>query len=209
LDYLAGEIPEAVRQTKDGVTRVATIVTALKSFAHRDTPEHQPADINRALTDTLTVARAELRAVGAVRTELTPLPPVVCSIGDLNQVFLNLLINAADAIADDPDRGKPHEIAVCSGVDGDDVVVRISDTGVGIPDSLLDRIFEPFFTTKAVGRGSGQGLALARTIVVDGHHGDIQVDSTPGRGTTFTVRIPLISRRPTADADQAVTGSHS
>lgn len=210
LDYLATEITEAVRQTKDGVGRVATIVNAMKSFAHRDTPTHQPADINRALTDTLTVARGELRDVATVRTELAPLPEVTCAIGDLNQVFLNLLINAADAIVDRATHDTPGEIVVRSRADDDTVVIEVGDTGVGIPEHLLDRIFEPFFTTKAVGRGSGQGLALARTIVVDGHGGSIEVHSTPGHGSTFTLRIPVAGRRsttPTTTADVATTGS--
>jgi PAS domain S-box-containing protein len=194
LEYLAAEIPEAVRQTRDGVHRVATIVQALKSFAHPDTRGQVPADINKALTDTLTVARSELRAIGCVDTDLGQLPPVTCSVGDLNQVFLNLLINAADAVAENQGPGIPGRITVRSRRNGDSVVIEISDTGPGIPDELRDRVFEPFFTTKPVGQGTGQGLALARNIIVDRHGGTIGYTSIPGQGTTFTVTLPVAGR---------------
>jgi PAS domain S-box-containing protein len=191
LEYLAAEIPEAVRQTRDGVHRVATIVQALKSFAHPETHGQVPADINRALTDTLTIARSELRAIGRVDTDLGQLPPVTCSVGDLNQVFLNLLINAADAVAETQAPEIPGRITVRSRRNRDSVVIEISDTGPGIPDELRDKVFEPFFTTKPVGQGTGQGLALARNIIVDRHGGTIGYTSIPGQGTTFTVTLPV------------------
>lgn len=188
IDYLTEEIPEAARQTRDGVRRVATIVQALKRFAHPATSVHQPADLNRALVDTLAVARNELKQVAEVRTELADLPPVVCSIGDLNQVFLNVLINAAHAVADVPGE---RIITVRSAVTGTDVVIEIADTGPGIPEELREKVFEPFFTTKPVGMGTGQGLALARAVVVDGHGGAIDFVSEPGVGTTFTIQLPV------------------
>jgi PAS domain S-box-containing protein len=191
LDYLAGEIPEAVRQTRDGVQRVATIVQALKSFAHPGTPGQLPADLNKALADTLAVARSELRHVGRIDTDFGQLPPVTCSVGDLNQVFLNLLINAADAVAETQGPGAPGQITVRSRPAGDFVMVEISDTGPGIPDELRDKVYEPFFTTKPVGRGTGQGLALARNIIVDRHGGTINFTSIPGQGTTFTITLPV------------------
>jgi PAS domain S-box-containing protein len=188
IAYLHEEIPEAVRQTRDGVRRVATIVQALKRFAHPATSVHQPADLNRALADTIAVARNELKQVAEVRTELADLPPVVCSVGDLNQVFLNVLINAAHAVAEVPDR---QVITVRSRLSGDDVLIEISDSGPGIPEGLREKVFEPFFTTKAVGMGTGQGLALARAVVVDGHGGSIDFVSVPGAGTTFTIQLPV------------------
>jgi PAS domain S-box-containing protein len=174
-DYLSQEIPEAVRQTIDGVHRVATIVQALKSFAHPSTPVHLPADLNQSLTDTLTIARNELVNIAEIRTNLGVLPPVMCSIGDLNQVFLNLLLNAADALS----HTEPAIITVSSRAEGDEVVIEISDNGMAIPQELQEKIFEPFFTTKAVGQGTGQGLALARTLVVDRHGGTIDCTSHP------------------------------
>jgi len=196
LDYLAAEIPEAVRQTRDGVARVATIVQALKSFAHPAAPGQQPADLNRALTDTLTVARSELRRVDRIVTDLDELPPVICSAGDLNQVLLNLLINAADATAETQTPDAPGQITVRSRHAGDQVVIEISDTGPGIPDELRDRIYEPFFTTKPVGRGTGQGLALARNVIVERHGGTLGYTSVPGQGTTFTITLPVRGRGP-------------
>ena len=185
IDYLADEMPEAVRQTTDGVRRIATIVQALKSFAHPSTPVHVPADLNQAITDTLTVARSQLANVAGLRIELGELPPVLCSVGDLNQVFLNLLINAADAVAD----VREPVITVSSRSERDEVVIEFSDNGCGIPEDHQAKIFEPFFTTKPVGKGTGQGLALARALVVDRHGGTITCTSTPGEGTTFTVRL--------------------
>ena len=196
LDYLAGEIPDAVRQTRDGVARVATIVQALKSFAHPDAPGQLPADLNQALTDTLTVARSELRRVDRVVTDLGELPLVTCSAGDLNQVLLNLLINAADATADTQTPDAPGQVTVRSRHAGDQVVIEISDTGPGIPDELRDRIYEPFFTTKPVGRGTGQGLALARNVIVERHGGTLGYASIPGQGTTFTITLPVSGRGP-------------
>lgn len=194
LEYLAQEIPQAVRQTRDGVARVATIVQALKSFAHPAAPGQQPADLNRALTDTLTVARSELRRVDRIVTDLGDLPPVTCSAGDLNQVLLNLLINAADAAAETQTPDSPGQITVRSRHEGDQVVIEISDTGPGIPDELRDRIYEPFFTTKPVGRGTGQGLALARNVIVERHAGTLGYTSIPGQGTTFTITVPVSGR---------------
>jgi PAS domain S-box-containing protein len=187
IDYLSQEIPEAVRQTIDGVHRVATIVQALKSFAHPSTPNHLPANLNRSLTDTLTVARNELAHITEIHTALGDLPPVTCSVGDLNQVFLNLLLNAADAVTDTP----RSSISITSRTDDNDVVIEISDNGTGIPPELQEKIFEPFFTTKPVGKGTGQGLALARAIIVDRHHGTIDCTSTPDTGATFTIRLPI------------------
>jgi PAS domain S-box-containing protein len=194
LDYLAQEIPDAVRQTRDGVSRVATIVRALKSFAHPAAPGEQPADLNQALTDTLTVARSELRRVDRIVTDLGELPPVTCSAGDLNQVLLNLLINAADAAAETQTSDAPGQITVRSRHAGDQVVIEVSDTGPGIPDELRDNIYEPFFTTKPVGRGTGQGLALARNVIVERHGGTLGYTSIPGQGTTFIIKLPVSGR---------------
>ena len=189
LGWLVREIPKAIDGTREGIHRVAELVRALKEFAHPDAKEKTLVDLNRALSGTITVARNELKYVADVTVELGPLPLVLCHGGSLNQVFLNLLVNAAHAITDAkrPGRGT---IKVTSRLDREAVVVAITDSGIGIPDAIRHRIFEPFFTTKEVGRGTGQGLALARAIV-DKHDGTIGFDSTVGTGSTFWVRLPI------------------
>ncbi|MCW2621263.1 MAG: Two component multi-sensor signal transduction histidine kinase, partial [Frankiales bacterium] len=188
FDYLQKEIPSAVEQTLGGIERVSTIVRAMKTFSHPGHKEQVPADLNEAVAATVTVTRHQVSDVADLNLELADLPPVRCNIADLNQVFLNLIVNAADAIEDSGQRGL---ITVSTAVDGEDVVVRISDTGGGIPDDVRPKIFDPFFTTKDVGRGSGQGLPLARGVVQEGHGGSLTVESVLGRGTTFAVRIPI------------------
>jgi two-component system NtrC family sensor kinase len=188
FDYLQKEIPSAVEQTLEGIERVSTIVRAMKTFSHPGRQEQVPADLNEAVAATVTVTRHQINGVADLCLELAELPSVRCNIADLNQVFLNLIVNAADAIAETGRRGV---ITVATAVDGDDVIVRISDTGGGIPDDVRSKIFDPFFTTKDVGHGSGQGLPLARGIVQEGHAGSLTVESFVGQGTTFAVRIPV------------------
>ena len=193
LPYLRQEIPAALDQTLDGIRRVATIVRALKTFSHVDLGgEKTAADLNAALQSTIVVASSELKYVAEVETVFGDLPPVVCQIGDLNQVFLNLLVNAAHSIGDVvKNSGSKGRVRVETRQEGDSAVISISDTGAGIPEPIQGRIFEPFFTTKETGRGSGQGLALARAIVVEKHGGSLTFESEVGKGTTFYVRIPL------------------
>jgi two-component system NtrC family sensor kinase len=191
FDYLQKEIPSAVEQTLEGIQRVSTIVRAMKTFSHPGHQEQVPADLNEALEATVTVTRHQVKEVADLNLELGDLPPVRCNIADLNQVFLNLIVNAADAIEETGRRGA---ITVTTAVDGEDAVVRISDTGGGIPDDVRQKIFDPFFTTKDVGRGSGQGLPLARGVVQEGHGGTLTLDTIIGRGSTFTVRIPIDGR---------------
>jgi two-component system NtrC family sensor kinase len=188
FDYLEKEIPSAVAQTLEGIERVSTIVRAMKTFSHPGHKEQVPADLNEALAATVTVTRHQISGVADLRLALADLPPVRCNIADLNQVFLNLIVNAADAVEETGRRGL---ITVATAVDGDDVVVRITDTGPGIPDDVRPKIFDPFFTTKDVGRGSGQGLPLARGIVHDGHGGSLALESVVGHGSTFVIRIPI------------------
>jgi len=191
-EYLLEEIPKALTQTLDGVTRVATIVRAMKEFAHPEGKEMAAADLNRAILSTLTVARNELKYVADVETELGELPLVVCNIGDLNQVFLNLLVNAAHAIGETVDgTGKKGKIHVSTVPEGNTVLVTITDSGCGIPAANRAKVFDPFFTTKEVGRGTGQGLAIARSVVVDRHKGSLTFESEEGVGTAFYVRLPI------------------
>jgi signal transduction histidine kinase len=179
---------------RDGIARIANIVSAMKEFARPDQREKVPADLNHALRSTLVIARNEYKYVADVTTDFGTIPVVSCHVNEMNQVFLNLLVNAAHAIADvvktSQGRGR---IEVRTRQDGDRVCIEISDTGIGIPSELRERVFDPFFTTKEVGRGSGQGLAIARSIVVERHGGSITFDSEVGKGTTFRILLPVAS----------------
>jgi signal transduction histidine kinase len=189
--YLLEQVPQTIARTKEGVQRVATIVRAMKEFAHPDQKDMVAVDLNRALQATLEVARSEYKLVATVETAFQELPPVRCHSGDVNQVFLNVIVNAAHAIADQvKGTGAKGLIRIATAVTGEAVVVSISDTGGGIPESMRHQIFEPFFTTKEVGRGTGQGLAIARSVV-EKHHGTIEFDSAMGEGTTFRIRLPI------------------
>jgi signal transduction histidine kinase len=195
IEYVAENAPDAFTRALDGVSRIASIVSAMKEFADPEHHEKSQGDLNRALTNTLTVARNEYSAVADVETDLATLPAVMCHVGELNQVFLSLVVNAAQAIADVVGTsGARGRILVRSAVDGDHVRIEVHDTGCGIPDAIRERIFDPFFTTKEVGRGSGQGLAIAHAVVVDKHGGSLTFDSTVGKGTVFTVRLPIAGR---------------
>jgi PAS domain S-box-containing protein len=192
VEYLVGEVPQALDQTLEGVERVATIVRAMKTFAHPSTEDKAPADLNEAVCNTLVVANNEVKYAADVVTDLGDLPLVPCHLGDINAVLLNLVVNAAHAVtARVRDTGERGTITVRTRRDGDEVVIEVADTGVGIPPEIADRVFEPFFTTKEVGKGTGQGLALAYSIVYERHGGSIRFDSRPGTGTTFTVRLPV------------------
>jgi PAS domain S-box-containing protein len=192
VDYLRQEVPAALREVRDGIERISSIVRAMRAFGHPDDAQQAPADLNECLRNTLTVARNELKYVADVMTDFGDLPPVRCYRGDMNQVFLNLLVNAAHAIGETVARGEKGTITVRSRRDGDHAVVSIADTGPGIPETIRDRIFDPFFTTKEVGKGTGQGLALARSVVVERHRGSLTFESHVGEGTTFYVRLPIV-----------------
>ncbi|MBL0213818.1 MAG: HAMP domain-containing protein [Myxococcales bacterium] len=192
VDYLLEQIPLAVERALQGMERVSTIVRSMKEFAHPDHAEAAPADVNRAITSTITVARNEYKYLADLETDLGDLPMVSCHLGELNQVVLNLVINAAHAI-ESVTRGTDRrgKIAIRTTARDGHVVIEIADDGCGIPTAILDRIFDPFFTTKEVGKGTGQGLAIARSVIVDKHHGKLTVDSVVGRGTTFRIWLPL------------------
>lgn len=190
-EFLTAEVPRAFERTLEGTQRVAGIVRAMKEFAHPDTCEQSPADLNHAIETTLLVARAEYKYLAEVVTLFAPLPAVTCNIGELNQVILNLIVNAAHAIHDSGKDVSVGRITVETRVVDACVEVIIGDNGCGIAAENVEKIFDPFFTTKEVGRGTGQGLAIARAIVVEKHGGDIKVDSTVGVGTRFTLQLPI------------------
>ncbi|MEA2229077.1 MAG: two-component system, NtrC family, sensor kinase [Solirubrobacteraceae bacterium] len=192
LAYLEERIPKSFARAFDGIGRVATIVRAMREFAHPPTSEMAPAQLNAAIENTLIVAANEYRYVAEVETALVELPPVLCNVGDVNQVILNLVVNASHAIQDAVgDSGEKGVIRVSTRRDGDEVVITVADNGAGIPDDVAPLIFDPFFTTKDVGRGTGQGLAIARTIVTERHGGSLTFTTVPGEGTTFEVRLPV------------------
>ncbi len=204
LEFLTQEIPLAISQSLEGVGRVANIVRSMKEFSHPGNDEMQSVDLNRALESTLTVCRNEWKYVAEVVTDLDPELPLVCCLpGACNQVFLNLIINAAHAIADKPGENAAgqEKITVTTRADGEWVEVRVSDTGTGIPDEYRGKVFDPFFTTKEVGRGTGQGLAIARSVLTDKHGGTLSFETEMGCGTTFIVRLPRWPQRPPGEGN--------
>ncbi len=194
VSYLRAEIPKSIEDSLEGAGRVAEIVRAIKEFSHPGPAEKTPLDISRAIESTVLVSRNEWKYVADLNTELdADLPPVMCVPGEFNQVILNLIVNAAHAIADvvSGQPGTKGTITVSTARDGDWAEIRVSDTGTGIPDQVQSSVFNPFFTTKGVGKGTGQGLAIAHTVIVQKHGGTICFDTAMGIGTTFRVRLPI------------------
>ena len=190
-DYLFQEIPNAITQSLDGVGQVARIVLAMKEFSHPGEREKTPVDLNRSVENTLAVSRNEWKHVAEVQVDLDPdLPTVMCLPGEMNQVLLNMVVNAAQAIsAGTP--GEKGKISIATRWRGENVDIVVEDDGVGMSEEVKERIFDPFFTTKEIGKGTGQGLAICRDVVVSKHGGRISVDSEVGRGTTFTISLPV------------------
>ena len=191
--YLLEEIPKAIEQTLEGVTRVSTLVGAMKEFPHPGTKEKIPLDLNHAIECTITVARNEWKYVADMETEFDRSVPLIsCQPGEFNQVILNLIVNAAHAIGEVVGKGGPSKgkIKVQTRNCQEWAEIRIQDTGAGIPEKVRARIFDPSFTTKEIGKGTGQGLAIARSVVVDKHDGTIHFETEEGKGTTFIIRLP-------------------
>lgn len=194
LSFLEEEIPSAIEQSIEGVSHVSKIVTSMKEFSHPGRGKKDLTDINHALDNTITVARNEWKYVAELTTDFDDsLPLVPCNPGELNQVFLNMIINAShsieDALKDQP--GKKGSILIRTLHKGKWVQIRISDTGKGIPKEIQDKIFDPFFTTKQVGKGTGQGLAISHSVIVDKHNGRISFETQPEKGTTFIIDLPV------------------
>jgi signal transduction histidine kinase/HAMP domain-containing protein len=192
LDYVLENAPLAIDSSLEGLGRIATIVRSMKEFAHPDQAVKQPADLNQAIRSTLVVAHNEYKYVAEIDTQLADLPLVQCYLGEFNQVILNLLVNASHAISDVvKDSGSFGKLTIRSRLDGDEVEISITDTGMGIPEAVRGKIFDPFFTTKEVGKGTGQGLAIARSVIVNKHGGTLRFETECGRGTTFFIRLPV------------------
>jgi PAS domain S-box-containing protein len=194
FEYLRDEVPKAIEQLLGGVDHVSRIVLAMKEFSHPGTAEKIPVDINRAIESTILVSKGEWKYLAEVTTDFDrELPRVPCFAGEFNQVILNLIVNAAHAIADVvKDSGRKGRIHIATRRDGEVVEIRVSDTGCGIPKANQSKVFDPFFTTKPVGKGTGQGLAIAYGVVVQKHGGAIRLESEPGSGATFIIRLPLV-----------------
>ncbi len=194
LDYLGRQVPRAIEQSLAGLGQVSSVVKAMKEFSHPSGAEKQPFDIHDVIESTAAVARSEWKYVADLELDFDwNLPPVLLFRNEFSQVLLNLIVNAAHAIAaslaaNSSIKGK---IVISTKPVGENVEIRISDTGTGIPEAVRTRVFEPFFTTKKLGNGSGQGLAIAYSVVVDKHGGAISFQTEEGRGTTFVISLPL------------------
>ena len=197
--YFRSEIPRSIEQSLEGVDHIARIVRAMKEFSHPGPAEKKPVNLNHHINNTIQVSRNEWKYVAEIVTDFDPgLPLVHCVIGEINQVVLNLIINAAHAIGD--------AIDACGQVHGEPVrgtitittrslppmaEIRVRDTGPGIPEDIREKVFHPFFTTKPLGKGSGQGLSIAHSVVTQSHGGEITFETELGVGTTFIVRLPV------------------
>jgi signal transduction histidine kinase len=191
FDYLLEKIPKAFDRSVEGLSRVTRIVRSLNEFAHPDSAEMTAVDLNRAIENTLNIARNEYKYIANVETAFGELPQVTCHLGEVNQVVLNIVINAAHAIeAAVKGTNKRGIIRIVTSVENGAVLISIADSGGGVPEAIRDRIFDPFFTTKEVGKGTGQGLTIARSVVQK-HGGELTLTSEDGKGATFFIRLPL------------------
>jgi two-component system, NtrC family, sensor kinase len=195
VPYLIKQLPRALEQSREGLGRIASIVQAMKEFSHPSGSDKKPINLRDAIETTIAVARNEWKYVAEVELEMAadlPLVPVLRN--EFNQVILNLIVNAAHAIGESTaggSRGK-GKINIAGRMLREHVEIRISDTGAGIPEGARARVFEPFFTTKEVGKGTGQGLAIAYSVIVDRHQGSIAFETEVDRGTTFVICLPLV-----------------
>ena len=195
IEFLSCEIPKAIEQALEGVSRISKIVQSMRNFVHPGTVEMKAADINKAIESTVAVAHNEWKYIADLETVFDEsLPPVPCLLDEFNQVILNMIINATHSIADvlgEGTRSKGKITISTTRTDNKWAEIRIADTGTGIPCESQSRIFDPFFTTKEVGKGTGQGLAISHNVIVKRHRGQLTFETESGRGTTFIIRLPL------------------
>lgn len=203
-DFLLESVPEALDTVHRGIERVGKVVQALRNVGSAGLMTRQPIEINELIESTLVVTCSHYEAIAEVQHDLGEVPRIDADPGQLSQVFIHLFINAAEAIqaiADRTPQGERGTIRVSTRHEDGEVIVEISDTGCGVPEEIRDRIFDPFFTTKGVGKNMGQGLSTVRTIIVEGHDGKMDVESEVGKGTRFTLRLPV--RAPEVSGSQA------
>lgn len=195
-EYLKDEVPKALEQSQAGMAKINSIVLAMKEFSHPGTKEKQLTNLNQLIETTTTIARNEWKYVADIEKNFDlDLPLTFCLPNEISQVFLNILVNAAHAIAEKKGKNPGEDkgrITISSKVVAGQIEIAFTDTGNGIPKAIVDKIFDPFFTTKGVGRGTGQGLAIARSAVVDKHQGRLRFESEEGKGTTFIVTLPIV-----------------
>ena len=191
IESILDKLPEALDQSTYGVEQIKQIVMAMKDFSHPG-EDRALADVSQAIRSTATVARNEWKYLADMRLELDEaLPAVPCVISSINQALLNLIVNAAHAIDEASPQGQKGSILIRTFADDSDAVIQVKDSGCGMTKQVREKIFDPFFTTKTIGRGTGQGLAIAHEVIVERHGGSISVDSEPGKGACFTIRLPL------------------
>lgn len=193
IDFIEREIPKAISQSIDGVKRVSAMISAMRDFSHIDERRFALANLNKTVKSTVVILRNEIKYVADVETDLDEnLPSVMCCIDEMQQVFLNLIINAAHSIGEKKEEGGPKGlIKVSSRQEDEYAVFAINDNGKGISQEIKEKIFDPFFTTKERGKGTGQGLSIVQSALIDKHKGRLELDSTVGVGTTFTIYIPI------------------
>jgi hypothetical protein len=202
FESIREQVPQAITESLEGIQRVIHIVRAMKEFSHPGNEQKVGVDLNNAVCSTVTITRNRWKYVAELELDLdSDLPTLNCVPADINQVLLNLIVNAADAIAEKvgEEGAEKGQITVRTGSDGENIIIEVEDTGCGISDTIRNRIFEPFFTTKEVGKGTGQGLSICYNVVVRKHQGTIDVMSNVGEGTTFRVSLPR-APRPTTGA---------
>jgi signal transduction histidine kinase len=197
FDYIRKQIPEALGQSLEGLDRISKIVGAMKEFSHPSAGKKEPVDLRALVNTTVAVARNEWKYVALLETDFDDdVPAVSCLRDEIAQVLLNLVVNAAHAVADTlvPGQREKGRILVSLRRAGPDAVdLRVRDDGPGIPQAIRDKVFNPYFTTKGVGKGTGQGLAIAYATVVEKHRGKIFFETENGAGTTFVVRLPVVA----------------
>jgi PAS domain S-box-containing protein len=192
MEFLSEDVPKAFAQTQSGIERVTEMIQGLKGFAYSDhADQKREVDINEIIRNTLVVSRNEYKDVAEIETELAVLPSIKVHSGDIGQVLLNLVVNAAHAIADrkKEEDGLSGCIRILSKLEGEEIIIAVEDNGKGIPKEFQSRVFDPFFTTKEVGQGSGQGLSISRNIIHDKHGGRLHFETTSGKGTTFFIHL--------------------
>lgn len=192
FDFVQQELPSAVDQSKEGLNRITKIVAAMKDFSHPDETAEGLADVNRAIEATSIISAHRWKLVADLEANLGELPSIWCYIDELNQVILNMIVNAADAINEKYNNsGTKGTITIETSATETDIKISIGDNGNGMSNEVKDRIFEPFFTTKDVGKGTGQGLSISYDIIVTRHQGTLVCKSELGEGTTFIMTLPI------------------
>lgn len=192
MKYIFEDLSDIILETANGISRIEKIVKSLLGFARKGfESEITEYDLNKGILDTITIANNEIKYYAKVVTELGEIPIIEVFAGEINQVFLNLIVNAAHAIKNNAENVEEGIITIRTYLKENFVCCEFEDNGTGIPQNIVNRIFEPFFTTKPVGSGTGLGLSIAHDIIVDKHKGKIIVDSKLGIGTRFIVLLPI------------------